>query len=74
MATVLEGGLSSKLAVFYTMSAYPYTLDVANTTNALGIDFHLVNAEALVLNKSNHHPRLPFRFFGPDILGYSLDK
>jgi|GraSoiStandDraft_42_1057292.scaffolds.fasta_scaffold318366_1 hypothetical protein len=73
MATVLEGGLL-KLVVFYTMPTYPYTLDVANTTNALGINFHLVNTEALVLDKSNHYPRLPFRFFGPDILGYNLDK
>jgi hypothetical protein len=23
---------------------------------------------------ANHHPRLPFLFFGPDILGYNLER
>ena len=61
-------------SLIYNVSLSFYTLGVANTTHALGIDLCLVNAEARVLDRSNHHPKLPFRFFGADILGYNLDK
>ena len=49
------------------------TYCVADSKDAMGIDLSPLHANASSSLCANH-PRLPFLFFGPDILGYNLER
>jgi hypothetical protein len=46
---------------------------MADSKDAMGIDLSPLHVNASSSLCANH-PRLPFLFFGPDILGYNLER
>jgi len=47
---------------------------VASSMDSMGINFCHLHGKTTFHMGAENQPKLPFLFFGPDILGYNLDR